>query len=377
MKTSALFLLVLILGAAGCSTPVPPPQEPTPIVPVVKAGGNLNNNLSTKVLVVASTMNTVAMLDVETLAVEAVTVGKDPVSLDVTPDGRTAYVANAASDYVSRLSLPSLNVTEINAGLGPTSIAVTPDGRYAVVRNSDNSVAFISTTTGAVTMLRTQSATAGFAISPDSSSVWVLDNYPPALERISQPALTHDITPIPCSHASSIAMSDDASVIVVGCTLPRSIVLYTITDSTVLTLPESFTPTAVQFFHNSRYVAALSRYPGFVFILHTVPPWDNWFVNAGADSMAFSINSTNTALAVANNDSDDLTYYTIGDLSNSGFQETDIPLTRGPIATVFVDNDKYVVVTEGTPMGGVSIVDTSDLSVRNVDFIGVQGILNR
>lgn len=374
MKKCALLLLVL---ATGCSTPVPPPKEPTPVVPVIKAGSLYNKSLSTKVLVVASTMNTVAMIDVETLAVNAVTVGKDPVSIDITPDGRHAFVANAASDYVSKLSLPSLHVSDILAGQGPTSVSVTPNGQYAVVRNSDNSVAFISTSTDGVTLENTQSKPAGFVISPDSSSVWVLDDDPPALERISLPAFTHDTTTIPCTHASGIAISDDAAVIAVGCTSPMGIDLYTMTDTTLQVFPESFTPTAVQFFHNSRYLAVLNMDPGFVFIMDTEPPWDSWFVNAGAGSMDFSINSTNTALAVANNDSNDLTFYTIAGLSNSGFQETDIPLIRGPIATVFVDNDKYVVVTEGTPMGSASIIGTSDFHVRTVDFIGAQGILNR
>ncbi len=375
MKNGALFLFAI--AAAGCSTPVPPPQEPTPIVSVVKARSTLNNAMNTKILVVASTMNTVAMIDVVTLAVNAVTVGKDPVSIDVTPDGSTAFVANAKSDFVSRLSLPSLNATDIQAGPGPQSVAVTPDGRSAVVRNSDNSVAFISTSTDAVALVRTQSIPAGFVISPDSSSIWVLDNNPTELERISPGVPVHDITPLPCSKAASIALSGDATVIAVGCAQPEGIILDSLTGTTLQTLPESFTPASVQFFRNSRYLAALSMNPGFVFIQNTVPPWDNWVLNAGDLSMAFSINSTNTGLAIANNGSDDLTFYSIAGLSNSGFQETDIPLTRGPMATVFVDNDQYVVVTEGTPMGGVSIVSTSDFSVRNVDFIGAQGILNR
>ncbi len=370
-------ILLLLLITTGCGAPPPPPQEATPVVPIIKTGSLNNSNLRTKVLVAASTMNTVAMIDVETLAVSAVTVGKDPVSIDVMPDGGKAYIANAASDYVSVISIPSMGVSAVHAGWGPTCVSITPDGKYAVVMNSDNSLSFINTSTDTATIIGTQSKPKGFVVSPDSGSVLVADSGISYLEKIYIPSLTEDTIPIPCPYPSSIAMSDDASVTAVGCMNPMGIVLDHMTDNTIQFIPETFAPSALQFFHNSRYLAAMNVRPGFLFIMNTVSPQDSWYINAGYDSLAFAINSSNTALAIANNSSDDMTFYTISGMSNSGFYESDIPLSAGPIGAVFVDNDNYVVITEGTPMGGASIVNTSDLSVRNVNFIGARGILNR
>ena len=377
MRKIIVLLCIVLPVAQGCSPP-PPPQEPTPVVPVMKNSSFNNGNLNTEVLVAASTMNTVAMIDVETLDVSAVTVGADPVSIDVAPDGRKAYVANMLSNNVSVLSLPSMTVYTINdAGIGPTSVAVTPDGRYAVDMNSDPGLSFIRTSTNTVTPVSTISKPSGFAVSFNSGSVFAAERWTSSIERIFVPSFTRTTMAIPCNDSSGIALSDDNAVIAVGCTSPYGIVLDDLTHNVVNFIDTSFSPSAVRFFHNSHYLAAMNVRPGLMFILDADDASQRWYLNAGYDSLAFAINGSNTALAVANNSSDDMTFFSISGLSSAGFSGTSVPLVAGPIGVAFVDNDKYVVVTEGTPMGGASIVNTSDLSVRSVFYIGARGILNR
>ena len=64
-------------------------------------------------------------------------VGKDPLAIAVTPDGRTAYVANSGSGTVTPIHTGTRRAgAPIPVGQDPRAIAVTPDGRTAYVANS-------------------------------------------------------------------------------------------------------------------------------------------------------------------------------------------------------------------------------------------------
>jgi len=60
--------------------------------------------------------------------------GGDPIALDLSPDGRTAYVASAATAEVAVLDLRSGAIAKtIPVGQEPAGVAVRPDGRIVYV----------------------------------------------------------------------------------------------------------------------------------------------------------------------------------------------------------------------------------------------------
>jgi YVTN family beta-propeller protein len=71
---------------------------------------------------------------------DTVAVGKQPWHPVISPDGRTAYVPNKASNSISVVDIPSRTVTATITGEGlaqPHGTALTPDGRYLFVSNNN------------------------------------------------------------------------------------------------------------------------------------------------------------------------------------------------------------------------------------------------
>ena len=65
-----------------------------------------------------------------------ITVGKEPRGIAITPNGKTAYVANNGSNSVTPIDLASNKAgAEIPVGSDPVGIAITPDGKTAYVTN--------------------------------------------------------------------------------------------------------------------------------------------------------------------------------------------------------------------------------------------------
>jgi YVTN family beta-propeller protein len=95
------------------------------------------------------------VIDTATNTVAAtITVGNGPVGVAVTPDGKHAYVTNAAfsigSVSVIDTAVNSVGDT-IPVGTAPFGVAVTPDGKHAYVANlEDNTVSVIATATNTV-----------------------------------------------------------------------------------------------------------------------------------------------------------------------------------------------------------------------------------
>ena len=82
---------------------------------------------------------TASAIDTNTHSVRrTIRVGKLPLNINWSPDGRFAYVVNNDSDTVSVIRADTLNVTAtLPTGKAPTSIAVLPDGSRAYVSNSE------------------------------------------------------------------------------------------------------------------------------------------------------------------------------------------------------------------------------------------------
>jgi YVTN family beta-propeller protein len=77
---------------------------------------------------------------------------RQPVSIDVAPDGLTAYIANQGSNSVSVIDLAARReVARIGAGEQPVVARLSPDGKTLVVANrGGNSVSLIDPATRAV-----------------------------------------------------------------------------------------------------------------------------------------------------------------------------------------------------------------------------------
>ena len=85
-----------------------------------------------------------------------ITVGRDPDRIAITPDGKTAYVANYVSETVTPIATATNTVSAvITAGYNPTAIAITPDGKTAYVVNVSYG------NPGTVTPIATATNTAG------------------------------------------------------------------------------------------------------------------------------------------------------------------------------------------------------------------------
>jgi YVTN family beta-propeller protein len=111
----------------------------------------------------------------------AVSVGRGPVDLAITPNGALAYVTNGTDGTVSVISTASNSVVAtIPVGTAPRGIAISPDGQAAWVANSgDGTVSVISTATNTVSGAAIPlpggagSRPDGVAISPDGTTAYV------------------------------------------------------------------------------------------------------------------------------------------------------------------------------------------------------------
>ncbi len=114
--------------------------------------------------------------------------GGGPFGIAVTPDGRTAYVTDYGTNRSPSSAAVGNTVTPINlatgvagapitVGFGPWAIAITPDGRTAyVANNTDNTVSPIDLATGrAGWPIPVPSGPAGIAITPDGRTAYVTD----------------------------------------------------------------------------------------------------------------------------------------------------------------------------------------------------------
>jgi YVTN family beta-propeller protein len=124
--------------------------------------------------------NTVTPITVATgTAGTPITVGSTPDAIAITPNGQTAYVANEGSRTVTPITVATGTAgTPIPVGNAPVAIAITPDGQTAyVVNTSSDSVTPITVATGtAGTPITVGLAPEGIAITPDGTTAYVVSN---------------------------------------------------------------------------------------------------------------------------------------------------------------------------------------------------------
>ncbi len=123
----------------------------------------------------------VSVIDLETNTVVAtIGVGKEPVAVAITPNGKSAYVVNTDSEDISVIDTETNKVIgpPISAGRQPWGIAITPDGKQAYVANEKGeSVSVINTETnkavGSVAEATGEHNPIPIVISPDGKTLYV------------------------------------------------------------------------------------------------------------------------------------------------------------------------------------------------------------
>jgi len=74
-------------------------------------------------------------------------VGLGPITVAITPDGRTLYVSNYQGDTVTPIQADTgMPLNPVKVGVQPDDLAVTPDGRavYVVNYSSDDSPGYVT-----------------------------------------------------------------------------------------------------------------------------------------------------------------------------------------------------------------------------------------
>jgi YVTN family beta-propeller protein len=108
----------------------------------------------------------------------AIGVGADPDAIAVTPDGKTAYVANSGSDTVTPIATATSTAgPAIPVGTGPQAITITPDGKTAYVLNSgSDTVTPVAVATGAAgPAIPVGAYPRAMALTPDGRTLYVLN----------------------------------------------------------------------------------------------------------------------------------------------------------------------------------------------------------
>src|SRR3989440_300106 len=132
----------------------------------------------------------------------------------ITPDGKTAYVANPVSNTVTPIALATNTPgTPIAAGTSPHGIAITPDGKTAYVANEVSStvtpIALATNTPGPA--ISVDSAPIGIAVTPDSKTAYVANFVSNSLTPIAVATNTPG-TPIAAgSSPAAVAISAGAA----------------------------------------------------------------------------------------------------------------------------------------------------------------------
>jgi YVTN family beta-propeller protein len=230
-----------------------------------------------------SQLNTVSVIQGTTLVATIPHVGRGPTGIAITPDHRTAYVADygflgQVAHTVTPIDLEHRTVGQpIDVGSGPLAIAITPDGTEAVVTLQGTSsrpghhVAIIDLASATVTArvdvgLNPES----LAIAPDGTTAYVA-NFSSAsvtpVNLMSSPPAAEPPIPLPGVFPRAIAIAPDGQTAYVLDAEGSSIIPIALATRTVgapvnlictKTGDPGCTPTAIAITHNGRsaYVAA-------------------------------------------------------------------------------------------------------------------------
>jgi len=141
----------------------------------------------------------------------SVKVGEKPRSCSVTPDGKTAFVANSNSGNVSVIDLSQMSVLgTIQVGAAPVDTALTPDGQKLLVANQSNdsvSVIDVSTRT-VIKVLELPGAPTRLVVTRDGKSAYVTNRDKHTVSTIDLATLevVYTTEPMPRSRPTDLAI---------------------------------------------------------------------------------------------------------------------------------------------------------------------------
>jgi DNA-binding beta-propeller fold protein YncE len=121
-------------------------------------------------------------INTATNATSSTTNVNDPSAVAITPDGKTALVANWTEGTVTPVTLSTMTAgSPITVGNQPAAIAITPDGTKAYVANFNwngaGTVTVITLSTGATSTITVGQGPDGIAITPDGTKAFVANHY--------------------------------------------------------------------------------------------------------------------------------------------------------------------------------------------------------
>jgi YVTN family beta-propeller protein len=125
--------------------------------------------------------NTVSVIDFskKNAVVATIEVGKNPIGIAATPQGKFVYVTNSGSDS---MSIIDTNRDEVISTIAvefstPYGIAITPDGKYVYITNSNShTVSVINLSTKKVSKIPVGTNPFGLAVTPDSKYVYIVNH---------------------------------------------------------------------------------------------------------------------------------------------------------------------------------------------------------
>ncbi|MFA9420616.1 MAG: YncE family protein, partial [Gammaproteobacteria bacterium] len=105
----------------------------------------------------------------------ALTIGKSPAAIAVTPDANRIYLTNAPADTIDYYDFGTGLSGEIDLGFGisPAGIAISPDGFKVYVAGNSSSIHVIDVLSDQVIPVNVGGASSSVAISPDGKRAYV------------------------------------------------------------------------------------------------------------------------------------------------------------------------------------------------------------
>ena len=180
IPTAGLLLAVLALGC-GKIVADRPTENPTQVrMTRVRVG---SGGRESYLFVANQYFDVVSRVDMETLDVKNIAVGRRPYTMDVTPDGRTVVVADRDSRNVSLIDAArGEEFARVYTGFEPLAVAIASDGRYAGVANfTGQSVALVDVGGRGSLPLFCPDGPASVAFTADGSKLLAVSWYSPAL----------------------------------------------------------------------------------------------------------------------------------------------------------------------------------------------------
>jgi DNA-binding beta-propeller fold protein YncE len=139
-------LVAFAVAAVGCGdlNPVTAPHA----VAIVRP---LNGNGPAYLFATNRYMDEVYRVNLGTYDVDSVKVGREPLNLAASPDGKTIAVASEEDESITLIHAMSLSKREIHTGRKPRDVRFSPNSQWVAVANYENeSVSLIDTNTGQI-----------------------------------------------------------------------------------------------------------------------------------------------------------------------------------------------------------------------------------